>query len=284
MTYITHKDEPHWVKGLKNKHKNDILYKSIFFFLFIVFLSLLTIPLITPNFIYIDLVMNIILIGLLITFPFFLKFNFNYLNIDCLAYFLYKVGNDLNNFPDFDSDSDYYFKTNRNFLKKAMKIINQYKTHKKNVFSNNISQFFHKLEQMCLRLNFLYSNECDHTTYAETKRKLSYEIIKLSELINKEQSYLSSAYIETITSILQTLLGVPEKSFESQTTHINISQPYFLKVIEFSVIAFVLIFFGTIKFVEYFLKPDLISHDTILIFSGTILIGLLSQIRYIIKK
>jgi len=280
MTNKTYNDEPSWVKGLKNKHKNDTVYKSILFPLFIAFLLLSTIPFITPDFIYIDLVMNISLIGLLLTFVFFLIFKFRYLNIDCLAYFLYKVGSDLNNF----TDSDYYFKTNKAFLKKAMKIIKQYKNYKNNVFSGNISQFFYKLEQICLRLNFLYSNECDHTTYAETKRNLSYDITKLGELINKEQSYLSPSHLETITKILQTSIDVPEKSFESQTAHINISQPYFLKVIEFSVITFLLIFFSSIKFVEHFLKPGLISHDAIMLFSGAILASLLLKLEYIIKK
>ncbi len=280
MTYIPHKDEPHWVKGLKNKHKNDTLYKSILLVLFIPCLLLLAIPFIAPDLIYIDIIVLISYAGFFLTFILFFKFHFNYLNIDCLAYYLYKVGCDLNNF----SDSDYYSKRNQAFTKKAIKIIKHYRNNERNVFSGNISDFFSNLEQICLRLNFLYSNECDHTTYAETKRKLSYDIIKLGELINKEQSYLSSAHIETITNILNISVDVPEIPFESQTTHINISQPYFLKVIEFSVIAFVLIFFGTIKFVEYFLKPDLISHDTILLFSGTILVGLLTQIRHIIKK
>jgi len=280
MSHITHKDEPYWVKGLKNKHKNDILYKYILLFLFIPCLLLLTIPFIAPDFIYIDIVIFISYAGFFLTFILFLNIHFNYLNIDCLAYYLHKVGSDLNNF----SDSDYYFKTNQAFTNKAMKIIKHYKNDKRNVFSGNISDFFSNLEQICLRLNFLYSNECDHTTYAETKRKLSYDIIKLGELIKKEQSYLSSAHIETITNILHISVDVPEKPFESQTTHINISQPYFLKVIEFFVIAFVLIFFGSIKFVEYFLKPDLISYDAILLFSGTILVGLLTQIKHIIKK
>lgn len=284
MSYITNKDETYWIKELKNKHKNDILYKSIsiifFFIFFLLFLLAFPLALLPDDFIYVEIIAFTITIGTVSTFLILLKFHYNYLNIDCLGYFLYKIGSNLDNF----NDSDYYYKTNHVFIKKSMKIIRHYKPYKQNVFSNNTLDFFNNLELICLRLNFLFSNECDHTTFTETKKNISTDIMKLGGLIKNKQSHLSPTHTETITKILHILVDVPEKTFEHQTIHINIQQPYFFKVIEFSVIVFLLTFFGSIKFVEYFIEPDLISYNTIMLFSGTILASFLLQINHIIKK
>ncbi|KAF5419945.1 MAG: hypothetical protein C5S44_09730 [Candidatus Methanocomedens sp.] len=276
----TNNDEPQWIKELKNKHKNDTLnkYTSIGLFLTFLFLFLLSFSfvLLIPDFIYAEDITAIIFIGLLLTFMLLLKNHYNYLNIDCLAYFLYKIGNNLSN-PTYSDD---YFKTNQIFLKKIMKIIRHYKPYKISVFSENTLDFFNNLELICLRLNFIYSNKSNHTTFTETKKNISANIMKLSESIKKEQSHLSSTHIDTITNIINNSSDVSIKPFESQFTHINIRQPQFLKIIEISVIIFLLTFFSSIKFVEIFLEPDSISYGELMIFSGTILASYL----YYIKK
>lgn len=276
---------PYWVNELKDKHKNDILLQyisAIFLFIFLLLL-LFAFPLAflpSPDSIYTSIIALTIFIGLFTSTWFLLKNHYNYLNIDCLAYYLYKTGSGFNNF----TDSEHYFKTNQVFIKKMMNIINHHKTYKRSVFSDNITHFFSKLEQICLRLNYLYSKECDHTTYAEHKRKISQDIIKLGNLIKKEQSFLSPTHLETIDNILQVSADVPEKQIESYTPKINISQPYILKVFEFSIITFAFLFFGSKKLMDYFLNPDSISNDAIMVFSGTILAALLTQINHIIKK
>ena len=98
---ITNNPEPGWIKELKNKHKNDTLNKYTSVGLFLTFLVLFLLSfsfvLLTPDFIYAEDITVIIFIGLFLTFILSLKNHYNYLNIDCLAYFLYKIGNNLNN-------------------------------------------------------------------------------------------------------------------------------------------------------------------------------------------
>jgi hypothetical protein len=283
MVYITNPVEPSWVKILKNKHKNDKLYKYIsitFFFIFLLLL-LLAFPLVflpSPDSVYADIIAFTIFIGLFTSTWFLLKNHFNYLNLDCLAYFLYKTGNNLINFRE--SDLDNYFKTNQALIKKSMEIIKYYKNYKHGVFSDNISQFFLNLEKLCLRLNFLYSKDCNHTTYAEQKLKLSHDIIKLADLIKEKQSYLSSTHTETIDNILNSPVDVPEKQFKPDNIHINISLPYYLKICVLLVAVFITVLFGTIKFVNYFFNTELITYNTIMLFTGTIIAGLM----YFIKK
>jgi len=146
---------------------------------------------------------------------------------DYLAYYLYKIGEELDDFEIEDN----YLTRNRNYIKNCRKqllyLIGDGQTDlRPRYFIKNVTDFIDKIYNIITRLNFIYSrgymNEVLMTKlegmssepFTNEKDFLSSNLIALANLIHKDHSTLTHEHIDLTDKILNELKDLPEKPIQ----------------------------------------------------------------------
>ena len=284
MTYISTqindlRKKSDWVDGLKyeiEKHNRRRLYS---FFVFILsFLAYLNMDIINS---YVE-IPYIVKTTLEIILLFMFAFSIAYMVGDSnkpkyLAYYLYQIGSEISNFKT----ETYYLEKNKKYIKKSNKIVRGMQRSIQGHFIDDIFNFYDKLNQIISRLNYLYNSEKSTDVFIANKSDISTNLLMLAEQIYQNDSTLTPNHIQFSNEIYNLLEDVPEKSLAQHKLFVQYAeqklatQPYLLKSIEFSLFAFVAIFF--------FLSNFSTITDPIMV-SVIITIGIFTKIELFIKK
>lgn len=285
-----------WVLGIEDEIKNAPFYK--FLWAIVLFLSGFVLFVLNerPNILG-EIPDNIIIISLIVFFIALIKLIESPKNPEYLAYYLYKIGEQLS---DFENEIR-YLKKNKQYLKKCNSQIsslrNEITLHQK-YFMGDIVKFLDDLEDLIMRLNHLYSIGNEDKTimtklmgmssdnFITEKEFISSNLIELANLIYREHSILIPDHVNNARKILDEFEYIPKRQFEkSLSEHVKErwnKLHYNLKSLIFSATFFVIIFFILSQILVHFGQEQ--PYSIAMGASAVLTVGALTKIDLFIAR
>ena len=209
-------------------------------------------------------------------------------NSDYLAYYLYKIGD---GFVDYEVGTN-QLKKNRKYIKNCSKQISSLFDGVSGEFVYNILDFFNDLENIILRLNYIYCKEnkddklmtkLEGTTEREF---ISSKLKELANLIHKENSSLTSTHVNLANEILNELKDMPEKPLKKALSkypkEIWNKLPYGLKYVIFGATVFGTLFLFSSLILELLGQEN--PYSTAMLASAPLTAVVLTQIDRFISR
>ena len=285
-----------WVLGIEEEIRNAPYYKILWGIIFLLSGFVVFVLSKRPNIIgEIPEIINVIL--LILFFIALVKYVESPKNPEYLAYYLYKIGENL---PDFENEKR-FLKKNKHYLKNCDKQISYLRDEyfkNSEYFIGNIIEFFNNLDDLIIRLNYLYSfgNE-DETImtrlmgmsseqYITEKEFVSKNFMDLANLIYKEHLILTPDHVNITHKILGEIDYIPKKQFEQSLSEylkkIWNKQSYNKKCLVFSITFFVISLIILSQVLIHFEQEQ--SYSTAMLASAGLTAGVLARIDWFITR
>ena len=285
-----------WVLGIEEEIRNAPYYKILWGIIFLLSGFVVFVLSKRPNIIgEIPEIINVIL--LILFFIALVKYVESPKNPEYLAYYLYKIGENL---PDFENEKR-FLKKNKHYLKNCDKQISYLRDEyfkNSEYFIGNIIEFFNNLDDLIIRLNYLYSfgNE-DETImtrlmgmsseqYITEKEFVSKNFMDLANLIYKEHLILIPDHVNITHKILGEIDYIPKKQFEQSLSEylkkIWNKQSYNKKCLVFSITFFVISLIILSQVLIHFEQEQ--SYSTAMLASAGLTAGVLARIDWFITR
>ncbi len=185
-------------------------------------------------------------------------------NPDYLAYYLYKIGEQI---VEFENET-HYLKKNQNYIENCrLQLSSQFEILSRN-FTNSTLHFLNNLGHIILRLNHIYSKEnigislmtkiegMSSEQFITEKEFISSNLKDLANLIHKDHSILTPTHVALTSKILDELKDVPEKpiqkSLSEYAKEIWNKLPYNIKYAFCGITIFVIFFFVFYQLLIYY--------------------------------
>lgn len=285
-----------WVLGIEEEIRNAPYYKILWGIVFLLSGFIVFVLGNRPDIIgEIPEIINVIL--LILFFIALVKYVESPKNPEYLAYYLYKIGENL---PDFENEKR-FLKKNKQYLKNCDKQISYLRDEyfkNSEYFIGNIIEFFNNLDDLIIRLNYLYSfgNE-DETImtrlmgmsseqYITEKEFISKNFMNLANLIYKEHLILIPDHVNITHKILGEIDYIPKKQFEQSLSEylkkIWNKQSYNKKCLVFSITFFVISLIILSQVLIHFEQEQ--SYSTAMLASAGLTAGVLARIDWFITR
>ena len=210
-------------------------------------------------------------------------------NSDYLAYYLYKIGD---GFVDYEVGTN-HLKKNRKYIQNCNKQISSQIDELSGEFIYNILDFFNNLENIILRLNYIYCKENKDDTLmiklegmSKEREFISSKLKELANLIHKENSSLTSTHVNLANEILDELKDIPEKPLKKALSKcpkkIWNRLPYGLKYVIFGATVFGILFLFSSQILELLGQEN--PYSTAMLASAPLTAVVLTQIDRFINR